>query len=81
MNFVVFSACLELRERDWDLLNRAVITDHYYQSGPRLYLGLSLPRLFWRGGPGTKVSQLWPSLVKKAAFPHQNIQCFISFIS
>lgn len=66
MNFVFFfSACRELRERDWDLLNRAVVSDHYNQSGTRLYLGLSVPRLFWRGRPGSKVSRLGPSFVKK----------------
>ena len=58
MYFVRFSACFELRERDWDLLNRSFISNHYNQSGTRLYLGLSLPRLFWRGGPGSKVSRL-----------------------
>ena len=55
--YFCLSACTGLWERDWDILNRTLLGHYHYKRGPRLYLGLSLPRQFWRGGQGSKVSE------------------------
>ena len=55
--YFCLSACTGLWERNWDILNRTLLSHYHYQRRPRLYLGLSLPRQFWRGGPGSKVSE------------------------
>ena len=55
--YFCLSACTGLWERNWDILNRTLLSHYHYQRRPRLYLGLSLPWQFWRGGPGSKVSE------------------------
>ena len=55
--YFCLSACTGLWEGNWDILNRTLLSHYHYQRRPRLYLGLSLPWQFWRGGPGSKVSE------------------------
>lgn len=55
--YFCLSACTGLWEGNWDIPNRTLLSHYHYQRRPRLYLGLSLPWQFWRGGPGSKVSE------------------------